>query len=224
MQLSVVVANPSNMQKCTAGGAGGWADYSGLVWYYKFDDATDAHTGGYDLTEINSPAYVAGQVGNCVDLENADSDRLSHAADSAWDFAEGQEWTCVFWLNTETNQIQRILELGAINMMIQLAADGDVLVYRDGAQVITTTATYGTGTWRMFSCGYDGTNDWIRLNKDSRLEEAGTDGAAFSNKALKIGGQTWGQRLDGKLDEMSFWKRSLSDVELDDIYDGNGPY
>lgn len=104
--------------------------------------------------------------------------------------------------------------------------------FQFGVRNAAGTTTYATaaGDWTSLSddlgqpfvlaCGYDPVADkvWIRVNSETRVEAAQSTGTRTSATTLTLGNAypaNTNNNMDGAMGPVSFWKRTLTDAEID---------
>lgn len=215
-----------------------------LVSYWPMDEASgnalDAH-GSNDLTDTNSVGTAAGKINTARDFHtnqyfsHTDNDELSLGADQAF--------TAQAWVLLDSKAARRGIVNkyggGASSTVEQLIEYGDDVdrfrfILGNGSTSATVLAdnlgSPSTGTWYHLIWGYDPVADelFIRVNggtKNTTSYSGGTQNTAhpFEVGSLFTGG---GSPMNGRIDEVAFWKRVLTDEEQLELYnDGDGfPY
>lgn len=201
-----------------------------LVASWKLDDLTDS-AGANTLTNNNSVTFSTGKIGNAAYFTSSSSMFLSIASNAAVqtgdvDFAiDG--WV---WLNG-TGSSQLILAkrgAGAGTSEYALYFDSGparftALVFRaTDSAVSRTAATFGAPSaniWYHFSFWHDATADTLNISiNNGATDSVATGGAlqAASTGLFTIGKQDIGGGelyLDGRVDDVSIWKRTLTGGE-----------
>ena len=196
-----------------------WSDYTDLVECWPF---TSDETGAHDsktLTEVNGPLTYGA---DGVDLEPGSSQRLTSGADSDFSITSGNAWSATFRLKPESIALSRVLTLGS-SLYLRVGGSGIVQTVW-GSSVHGSTETMTTGTSYFWALGFDGSDYWYSLDGGSKVTATKASGPTISSPTVAVGGESWGQWYDGTIKDLSFWKRELTDAEIDDYYAGNGPY
>lgn len=129
--------------------------------YWELDDATDSHSGGHDFTEVGSPSYVTGKVGNAVQTDSdSGSETYLNIAVADADFAQmgtgSKSVMCWFKVNTlPSTNTAAIIHFGATSASdpgyhITVSSTGQLLVRLcDGTTLDSLILSAGitTGTW-----------------------------------------------------------------------------
>lgn len=198
--------------------------------------AIDAH-GTNDLTDNNTVGSNTGVIGNARDFEASNSEYFSLTSNSdvevadidfqfsfwlylesivginpwilgKWRFSGGAYRNYAFWLDSTT---------GEINWSV--TSDGST-------QVSVAASTYGalpTGTWVWVQGGHDASGNvtFVSVNNgtvDTQAHSAGviTDSnAPFLVGAINQGASNY---WDGRIEQLSFWKRLLTSDDKAEIY------
>ena len=208
-----------------------------IIAYYKLDDVNDAHD-SFNLTNNNSATFVAGKIGNGVNLVKASSQYLSVANNLGVD---GGAITISAWLKVGTqpasgeinivasqfsNPTQTGYDLWYANNSGTLQVKGN----RAKANVADTGTffnfTFTADVWFHFVLTYDGTD--IRTYIDGVLKDttaASGNGTGSTASLTTIGSYHGGgtNNFDGVVDEVGYWSRALSSAEIEELYNnGNG--
>jgi len=201
---------------------------AGVLAYYKLEDAGDSSGNGNNLTNNNSVTFVTGKVGNAASFNG--SNCLSLAAD----LIEGQPAvTIAGWFNVNSWNGGDNYVLGQSTgdnsgMSIELIGwnSGEVAgVYTmnggDHNAIFTSSGAISTGTWYFFAIRFDGTTFDFGINGSS-LGTITTSGPLNNPSApVQLGAdRNTGGSLDGLLDEIGIWNRSLTDGEITELYNG----
>ncbi len=209
-----------------------------LISYWKLDEASgsraDAH-GSNTLTDNNTVGSATGKIGDAADFELSNSEYLSHASNS--DLETGDiDWTFAAWVNADSLSagFQTILSKDAT------AAREYLIYYEDGSTnrfsvavfvgvstVVLRADTLGaasTGTWYYVVIWHDSTADTINIQvNNGAVDSSATGGSlnAATAAEFRVGGRATIASLipwDGLIDEVGFWKRTLTTQERTDLY------
>ena len=209
-----------------------------LVSYWKLDeassDAIDA-CGSNTLAPNGSPASAPGIV-NGARTFSGDHQYFSLPTNS--DFETGAiDFTFTAWVSMTNkldhhNFIGKQVELPAAirdyslyydvnfdRFIFQVAGSDGVTLTRAMANSLGSPAS---NTWYFLAGGYDYASSqiWIRVNNGSK-EYVGFSGAVHEGPAPFMIGSVDNPNIGyhaGQLDEIGFWKRTLTDNELDTLY------
>ena len=217
----------------------------GLVAWWDLDDANDAHTNNYDLTNDGSVPFVTGKVGNGADFEaTAAEDRLRISIASApglspgnngftigtwvrWEGTTGTQWICA---NVSASSAEYWMghEEGTGNTKFTCYGT-------TGFGTETPAARSGSltnGTWYLVMGWFDPTTDkcYLQVTNDSSYESTVNESAANltsgpfqANGSFAIGGDPaagFARWLDGVVDSFGVWSRVLTAQERQDLWNG----
>jgi len=203
-------------------GGGGGFDTTGLVARWGFNgNVEDSSPNELDGTEINGPlSYVAGVYGQAVDLDSAASQEINFGPSTDLDLTD--EFTFCGWVTPSAlGSLQYLIDIGG-GSYVRINADGKIRFAWNSST--TSDTALSAATLHYVSAGYDGTNRWIRIDKGTRKEQVGAPRADLLNPLVRIGARSSGNFVDGLMEDWYYWVRTLTDDELDDLQDGNGPY
>jgi len=219
------------------------------VALWKFDnDATDSK-GGNDLTPVNSPTYDSGdkkEGSYCLDLESGAAQCCTIAdanLDAGFPGKNGtseQSFTICFWTKPEsfTNNGGLVTKWNSnqYSFAVYHFATTGQLVFRIGynggtsyTQIIFDTAL-SIGKWYHIAAVYDSSDNGMKLrvwddNAGTLLDDnkEGTAGGDMSpdDAPLEIGRVYGASCYDGKMDEVVFFDKVLSDEDIDAIRAGS---
>jgi hypothetical protein len=219
-----------------------WAvDPDSLTAYWDMDSTAtpewhDLSGNGFHLSENNSPEDVAGQVGRAADLESQDTDALYHADNDTLDTGD-IDLTYACWIKMEGKAATGvIMQKGLLNNALS-SANRYGLLYSSTSDSINfnireATLAGGeslnlfspsTGTW-YFLCGrHDAVNDSMFLtynDVDSGRATTITPNITGTTSTFSIGAESDNTNMyDGIIDEVMYWKRKLSETEVDALYE-----
>jgi hypothetical protein len=167
---------------------------------YPLSDLTDS-VGALDLTNNNSAAFVAGKLGNAVDLELGSEQYLYRADDAAFDLLD-TDWMIRCWANVESNPGFRLGVVakypgnGGYSLRWEPAYTGGnnryVFQVHDGtnpsAEAISNEAI-SLSTWDLIHVWHDATNNLlgISVNAGTAATAAHSTGVANNASAFMIG-------------------------------------
>lgn len=209
-----------------------------LVSYWAMDeasgDALDAH-GTNDLTDHNTVGSAAGKVNNARDFESGNSEYFAHTSNS--DLQTGDiDFTLSFWVNAESlSGFPVIGKKGNENS--PTVNDEWVLFYNGGSSRFVFGVTSGTSqgsvsadnfgaastaTWYFIVVWHDSVNNEIGISVNGTVNtQSHSIGANAGTSDFEIGSSvSQGLYWDGLIDEVGFWKRTLTSQERSDLYNG----
>lgn len=219
--------------------SGGIAPFNGnatlstdLLSYYKLADINDS-VGANTLTN-NSATFVAGKIGNGVDV-----------ASSAWlnlgvhNLAPlDRDWSCSGWFKASAmsgtdKYVFSMMNTGSDWIRVHLFSASGYLSFScdDGTNpttLISSTTAFDDNAWHFFVVTrVTSTNTW-KLYVDNVLigTDTSTDTSVDSTDEMLIGagwnatppGGTPRFFFDGLIDEMGFWEKTLTVSEVSDLW------
>lgn len=218
------------MKTGVAGGGGGCTGTlcTGLVASWKLDDLTDATGRGNTLTNNNSATFVAGEIGNAVNLVAASSQSLSiaHNADvnpGDTDFTIGFR----FKPTSDTGTYQALFSKkdGATADTMRLTWNGTMdglifSIYNSGggtAGSIAVAPGFSPGTSYCIIAWVNAAADTIHI----RVNDTAFIGDDTTNSAMNSGGSVpfrigmtdetgFTFPTDGVIDNFNIWHKALS--------------
>lgn len=226
-------AECSGAKKVTGLSTSPGAPNTNLVSYWKLEDLTDSF-GTNNLTNNNAATFVAGKVGNAVNLVAASSQYLSKVDNATLDLTTAM--SIDGWVKlTSVGAIQTFASKWNYSTdgawAIQISNTNEIVVNiaptpTDVGNTHGDTSGLGltTGTWYHVAVVFDGTltGNANRLKVfvngvQKTLSFTGTIPAALLNSAaaFELGRfQGLGRFLDGLLDEVGLWGRALTSAEI----------
>ena len=200
----------------------------------------DSH-GANDLTDNNTTASILGKVNNAADFERGNTEHLTHVDNASlstgdidftvagWvqleskpaglmtiaaksnNFAGPREWK-LFW-NNATDRF---------NFLVANAAGAAI-----GTAVANTLGAPALATWYYIIAWHDSVANTVNIQvNDGGVDSVGTAGVPADTVAWFIVGASQnpaGDFYDGPVDELAFWKRTLTAEEKTALYnDGDG--
>lgn len=217
---------------------------NGLVSYWKLDSDLLDSIGGNNLTATGGPSYVAGKIGNAVDLDG--STQYKFVADNAALSGGDTDFSVGWWVNLDTltgvaartlcgkftatgNQREYWLMYNRTDhapndrFSFVVSATGTTTV---GTVDATTFGVVSTGAWYLVVGWHDSVNNQIGVSINSVPDVAAhTTGVFDGTSAFAVGARAnvLASLLDGKLDEGFFYRRVLSALDINRLYNnGNG--
>ncbi len=205
---------------------------AGLVGHWTLDntsDGTAADSSGLGNEGIvqGNPQAVVGPSGNALQF-NGSSDLIQ--VNDAPTLDSTDQITIATWIRPETNGTQYAIKKGQYDKTdgfeLSLSTNGHYFVRFNQAtggnsHRLDSTATYPTdgNTWVHLVATYDGSTIKIYINGVLDATKNSTFSIGANNLALGIGAQDDGLRpLDGALDDVRIYSRSLSDIEVQALY------
>lgn len=211
-----------------------------LISYWELNEESgqrfDRH-GANDLTDNNSVLYDTGKQGNAGKFVNANDEDLSRTSETSLQTGD-IDYTIACWVYLDNLT-------GDQNIVTKDDGDNDreyYLQYNDGVSdrfrfvafeavdsgVVVTDSKIGlpdTATWYFIIAWHDATANTINIQiNDGDIDSQATGAAlqAAGTAAFSIGAKDHATKLgiDGRVDEVGFWKRTLTADEKTALYNG----
>lgn len=233
-----------NAHRFAAAGGGGGPLLTGLAAWWKLDEASgtraDSHTNGLDLTDNNTVGSATGVVSDAADFVSANSEYLSVADNAALDFTTA--FAVSFWAkNTSASfaNYQTYFAKGTFSGnpygLYQAAGPSTLRLLLNppsGSIGLADVAGWSGTDWVHVVINYDGSGstnaDKVQVYFDGVSRTLGgiTQNIPSELKTdssdLRIGhyASLSGSYLNGKMDELAMWSRTLTTDEIADLYNG----
>ena len=207
-----------------------------LMAHWKLNEASgaraDAHTGGLNLTDVNTVTQAAGKIGNAAQFTSGQSERLTHA-DHA-DLTMGDiDYLLAAWvyLDSKAAQLQFMAKMASSNFEFRFGYD--VAADRFFFEILTLAGTgqveladnlgaVSINTWYFVLGWLDAVANTVNIQvNDGTVDSAAqsqTPGAGTAE--FEMGAERSAQFMNGRMDSVSIWKRVLTSQERTDLYNG----
>lgn len=196
-----------------------------LVGYFKLDDANDSSGHDYNLTNINSVGFAAGLFGNCADFgTNNTSKFLSKYAATGISDAMSISFRIKMRAELASGTKYVIGACGSQGVEFYIMYDYNggtrrLQLVRNGKNTMNYNITLGTSNWYHIVAKYDGSNIRLNVNGAAAGSPVASTGTSGEGQCMKIGGNGVSY-ISAYIDDVSVWKRSLSDADCAYIYGG----
>ncbi len=202
----------------------------GLVAAYPFAEGSSTTTAdvsgnGHTGTLINGITWtLEGKEGNALSFDGTND--VVEVVDASL-LRLGTTQTIAGWLNLTQlpSDWVRIIGKGDLNYRnygVWLSASGTIayqIVSNGGIWVtISSTTQFSAGSWNHFAATYDGTTIRLYINGQEEASEAYTYTPAISADPLTFGYAGYHTYLNGTLDEVRIYGRSLTATEVQTLY------
>jgi len=206
-----------------------------LISYWKMDEA------GFGLTRVDTvgPNHLLdnsgdvdsnpGLFGNAAQFTSG-NDGLT-CTDPPTLQVSANDWTWVAWIrvtNTNTGGIVgrfTALDLPDSTFFLERLVGG-LIRFRTWSgstpTAISSAAAPSINVWHMCACGWDNAAGRMWLQVDLATQVTAVAGLPNSGEGIsvEVGKVDQGTTLTGRVDELGFWMRKLSTVELSQLYNG----
>jgi len=219
--------DPSEGARDQTGGVAGVGDpkdYSGTV-----NGATYQANGG--VVDINS-----GSGSGAYDFEYSGSGSSDHINIGDPILSDGQSSfsiSCWVYANSYTNDYMRAVASHDGSDGFWFGPDDDGIdrwdfnwrdVNGSNANTEATNINFGTGEWAHFVGTYDGSNATLYQNRSVIESSSGNAPMSNSNNPVQISGSfNYGEEWDGKIDDVRFYNRALTESEINQIFQNTAP-
>jgi hypothetical protein len=216
---------------------------SNLVSHWALEESSgdrlDSH-GTNHLAPSGSPVSATGFLGSAIDLEAGSTQYIQSADNPQLRLGSDEAFTFHLWFNAESfpDTYSTLVWKGdvatpeVVEYVLAYDDTTDIFFFRcgDGAAVSLVTVAYpvgGTGSWHRLMAWHDPVNDVVGIQVDNDTPVT----TAYSDGTLNATGQPFaigrivglGYYWDGKVDEVSFWKRVLTADERRILWNGGSP-
>jgi len=212
-----------------------------LVSHWSLDEASgtrsDSHSSN-NLTDNNTVGNNTGIISNAADFVAANSEYLDVTSNSELETGD-IDFTVSFWFRADSvtgNQFLVSKENNSANRVWRVDLNGTTLrgfIFTSTNTVaanVNSSITVSTATWYHVLMWHDSSGNTLYIRVDDTTEDsAATSGTitAKSGSPFMIGAEynsgSPNNIYDGRIDEVSFWKRLLSTGEKTDLYNsGSG--
>lgn len=176
---------------------------------YRFDENTgttseDFGTAGIDLVSI--PGWAAGHTGYAMSASDTDGGTFTLPSSISGD------WTFMAWVKYRTNgDWTSILEKGGDYPLEIL--DGYMDVYFATGSLYIDGGAFPEDTWTHCAVVNDTTAGTLRLVIGGTTNNSVSGNASLSSGTWELGG-SWGQPMDGEVDDFRIFTSALADAEI----------
>ena len=204
---------------------------TGLVAHYEFEDGSGStiadSVGSNDGTLVGGAAFVAGQVGDGLDL-NADtsgSSKAEIADDAVFDFG-ADDFGISFWYYADTSSTALVLSKEAGSVGFEFIQVGTTLAWSiNGSSGSSNPALTGLtlDTWHHITASRSGNDFTLYTDGDSDTKTIVT-GSVTNAAEIEIGAlNTSTLDFDGRIDDLRFYDRALSSSDASELRSYTGP-
>lgn len=225
-----------------ASGGGGNNLLDSLAAYWDLDEAAGAtrvdSVGGADLTDVNTVGQGTGVISNDAAFTGSSNHALTRTDDTT--ISTGDiDFTWAGWVKITSGAT-------SFHGLISKRVDSDGhdaeycfyygntsglfgFIVGDGSSsfgsVTTNLSGFSTGTWHFFVAQHDSVNNLVSIEIDNGGEITASYTAGGHDNATSLSfGRIWNAEttldLTGELDEVGFWKRTLTSDDRDDLWNG----
>jgi hypothetical protein len=198
----------------------------------RYDTLTGCGGSGCDLTDNGTVTYSTGRLNNAGQFNASASEYLSH--DDHADLSTGDiDFTAAAWVYLDSKAVRPIVEKGNNTAgygnwewgLRYTTTDRFRFAVQDGVNSDANVEADNLGspslsTWYLVIGWHDATNNTINIqvNNGTVNSAAYTAGSWDSNHPFAIGKGS-GSYFEGRIDEVAFWKRTLTAAEKTQLYE-----
>jgi hypothetical protein len=210
---------------------------TGITSFWKLDEASGTRSdsvGSNNLTDNNTVGQAIGKVGSAAQFNSASSRYLSIADNaslstgdidftwSGWVYLDSKTTNRVFvhkGSGVSNGQYEYLLFYNSTANRFRFAASNS-----GGAEGIVNANTLGSpsiATWYFIVAWHDSVANTVNIQvNDGTVDSVSySGGAQDSSSALNIGrANASGLPMDGRIDAVGFWKRTLTTAERTELY------
>src|SRR4030095_9558068 len=203
-----------------------------LVSYWKLDEASgnrlDSHAAN-PLVPVNAPGNGAGKISNAVNLARASAQALAYSG-ANFNLSTTDSWSVQLWVMPATNSgYFTLISAGGTGdqKVYLLVMDGSLQLARwdAGATGLQSGVALTIGVWT------DVVYTFTSTGVNTGTEQFYTDGVARNSRTGAVPAPLAGtlilgvegsntHYLNGRLDEVAFWRRALTPTEVVQLYNG----
>lgn len=206
--------------------------------FWKMDEMSGVRAdsfGSNDLSDNNSVGFAAGRIGNAAQFVASSSQFLA-ISDNAALSVTNESFSMAFWayLDTKTTSRGFIGKGTAVAGNAQYGAGYNLGADRFLAFMSTNTGASfnltvaadalgspSTATWYFIAAWHDASADFLNIKVNAlSTNSSQTSGAGPSDLggAFEVGRFDGDIYMDGRVDEVGFWKKALNAQQLTDLY------
>lgn len=207
----------------------------GVVSYYKFEgisgNVVDS-AGDNNGTNIGATRGVEGKINNSFSY-----DGINDFVNETWLITPGDDFSISAWFNANSTSSGTLFSnrnFNNANSVIQLAFSSGNMAFifreQDGSdEEVLTSGSISTGTWYHTTATYDDVTKVMSLyiNGDLVGSTIWSGNNSWNNNMASIGATyPHGQWLQGRIDEVGLWNRTLSRNEVSKLFNNGAglPY
>ncbi|MEM1725260.1 MAG: DUF2341 domain-containing protein, partial [Thermoplasmata archaeon] len=209
-------------------------EIDGLVLHLTFDEgegtiAYDSSGNNNHGTLINGPTWVDGKFGKALGFDGVD-DYINVSATTSLDITRNISITVLFWFYMPDASLSRNVIVKDAELAICVGANS--LIFRDNrGNGLLVSTTIENNRWYFYAGQYDKNTDSVRIFLNERLINEGMQGTwnpSPTSRIMTIGSGNYpnagcsGRFFLGIIDEISIYKRALSQEEILDLYNNYG--
>ena len=193
---------------------------AGLSAFWKLANLTDASGNGNTLTNNNGVTFVAGKIGNAASLSKANESYLT--SDVVFNTA-GVDFSVAAWVNIQANAGNTVfLGTGTAGAWGFNVTPSNDLTFNNAAASNLEVAGFVRNVWTHVAA----TNDdggAVSLYVNGVVVDTGTWNGYANSPDVRLQSEFTDQQGDLLMDAVGLWNRTLTSVEIAQLYNnGSG--
>ncbi|HYH04342.1 MAG TPA: beta-L-arabinofuranosidase domain-containing protein [Bacillota bacterium] len=209
------------------------------VGWYKFDETggtvgADSSGSGRNATLVNGPTWVAGKLGNAVNLDGS-NDYISMPGGM---ISTLNDFSIATWVKLDAVRTwSRIFDFGTgtgANMFLTPSSSDNTIRFAittsgsGGEQRINGTAALPSGTWKHVAVALNGNVgilyvDGVEVGRNSSMSLKPSGLGTTGNNYIGRSQYTSDPYLDGQIDDFRMYDRAISAAEVQALFGGTTP-
>lgn len=199
-----------------------------LIAYWKFDEtsgnkAVESVSSKWNITTYNTPAWVAGKIGNALEFKATSSQFAKNGSTLDWTMTN-TNFTMNFWLNySGTGSNPFMVKSSAICGVELDTAPPDYVLYVGncvGGYYPTISTPYTEDSYDMLTIlsNTSGTHlfkNGVLVGNTSNTPQMPTNALDIAISRDRVASSGY---IDGEFDEFGVWNRTLTESEISDLY------
>lgn len=203
-----------------------------LQGYWQFNsDGTDSSGMGRDLSVFGGPTYGTGLFGNAINFTGSVTQFAQRPSNDTVFDVGGDDFTIQVWVDFqslvgEQTLFEKFTGGAGPGYTLTKLSGNQIQFFAQGYTALTSgAAALNTTDWQQIIMRRSGDDLNIFLNNMSIVSNTVAGSVNPSTNPLLIGERDGSQGfpVNGLVDEVAFWNRGLSDLEIEQLYNnGNG--
>jgi len=200
-----------------------------LISFWELNEASgtrnDSH-GTNHLTDVNTVTSNTGKIGNCGQFTRANSEELTIASNAGLQ-AGDVDLSIAYWVyidsSAECGHVAK--SNGTTWEYLCYNTIGALRFYGEssgGSSFDVSGGAFSTSTWYFIVSYHDSVNNLagISVNAAAPVTSAFSLGLRSTTDTFRIGSEGGINFMDGRIDQVGFWKRVLTPTEITQLYNG----
>jgi len=196
-----------------------------LAGFWSFDNSDETDSSGQNTADIiGDLSFVDGKVGKAAEFTGVGSGYIEVNPNS-FNF-EDEDFTISFWVKLDQDVTSIIFDMwpsAGIGRWNIKNMNGKIYFrkYTDPKDNDNLKIASDTNAWQFITIGRRGTKGFSCLNDNDCIEEdlfAADENLGLDSKLIMGCDQSGSNCLDGKIDEITIFKKALSEPEIAQLY------